>query len=159
MFCRWSFEQKFRLLFSICILFGIILFKVLYYIVVATSTKTDIEVDIDEIATDLNGKADVDLSNVPTSKGILTESYVNGTSWYRVYSDGWCEQGGQASATSLITLLKPFINTNYKVMASILYTNYTNWSVGINKANTSSFYINMNTGSNGVDWIACGYIR
>lgn len=35
-----------------------------YYIVVATSTKTDIEVDIDEIATDLNGKADVDLSNI-----------------------------------------------------------------------------------------------
>ncbi len=37
--------------------------KVLYYIVVATSTKTDIQVDIDEIATDLNGKADVDLTN------------------------------------------------------------------------------------------------
>lgn len=35
-----------------------------YYIVIATSTKTDIEVDIDEIATDLNSKADVDLSNV-----------------------------------------------------------------------------------------------
>lgn len=35
-----------------------------YYIVVANSTKTDIEVDIDEIATDLNGKADVDLSNI-----------------------------------------------------------------------------------------------
>lgn len=41
--------------------------KVLYYIVVATSTKTDIEVDIDEIATDLNGKADVDLSNINAS--------------------------------------------------------------------------------------------
>lgn len=38
--------------------------KVLYYIVIATSTKTEIEVDIDEIATDLNGKADVDLTNV-----------------------------------------------------------------------------------------------
>ena len=37
--------------------------KVLYYIVIATSTKTDIQVDIDEIATDLNGKADTDLSN------------------------------------------------------------------------------------------------
>ena len=35
-----------------------------YYIVVATSSKTDIQVDIDEIATDLNGKADVDLTNV-----------------------------------------------------------------------------------------------
>ena len=32
--------------------------KVLYYIIVATSTKTDIEVDIDEIATDLNNKVD-----------------------------------------------------------------------------------------------------
>lgn len=41
--------------------------KVLYYIVIATSTKTDIEVDIDEIATDLNGKADTDLSNINTS--------------------------------------------------------------------------------------------
>lgn len=38
--------------------------KVLYYIVVATTTKTQIQVDIDEIATDLNGKADVDLTNV-----------------------------------------------------------------------------------------------
>ena len=31
--------------------------KVFYYIVVATTTKTDIEVDIDEVITDLNGKA------------------------------------------------------------------------------------------------------
>ena len=44
--------------------------KVLYYIVIATSTKTAIAVDIDEIATDLNGKADVDLSNL-TQLGIL----------------------------------------------------------------------------------------
>lgn len=41
--------------------------KVLYYIVVATATKTSIEVDIDDIATDLNGKADVDLTNVNDS--------------------------------------------------------------------------------------------
>lgn len=42
-----------------------------YYIVVATSTKTDIQVDIDEIATDLNGKADVDLSNTNNQAKIL----------------------------------------------------------------------------------------
>ena len=41
--------------------------KVLYYIVIANSTKTEIEVDIDEIATDLNGKADVDGSNMISS--------------------------------------------------------------------------------------------
>lgn len=38
-----------------------------YYIVIATATKTDVQVDIDEIATDLNGKADVDLTNVNAS--------------------------------------------------------------------------------------------
>lgn len=38
------------------------------YIVVATVKNTDVSVDIDEIATDLNGKAEVDLINV-TSEG------------------------------------------------------------------------------------------
>lgn len=45
--------------------------KVLYYICIATSTKTNIQVDIDEIATDLNGKADVDFSNVTDTANIL----------------------------------------------------------------------------------------
>ena len=42
--------------------------KVLYYIVISNSTKTEIEVDIDEVTTDLNGKADVDLSNISASQ-------------------------------------------------------------------------------------------
>ena len=45
---------------------------VYHYVVIATTTKTAIQVNIDEIATDLNGKADVDLTNVNnagTSKG------------------------------------------------------------------------------------------
>lgn len=38
--------------------------KCFVYIVIANSTKTGIQVDIDEIATDLNGKADTDLTNL-----------------------------------------------------------------------------------------------
>lgn len=41
--------------------------KVLYYIVVANTTKTDIEIDIDEVVTDLNGKADNDLGNLAST--------------------------------------------------------------------------------------------
>ena len=48
-----------------------------YYIVVATSTKTEIEVDIDKIATDLNGKANKDLSNITPTQGVKSEI----TSW------------------------------------------------------------------------------
>lgn len=52
--------------------------KVLYYVVIATIAKTDIQVDIDEIATDLNGKADTDLSNISsTGKNIIDGKWVS----------------------------------------------------------------------------------
>ena len=43
------------------------------YIVIANSTKTDIQVDIDEVVTDLNGKADTDLSNINASQSAKNE--------------------------------------------------------------------------------------
>lgn len=143
--------------------------KVLYYIVVATSTKTDIEVDIDEIATDLNGKADVDLSNVPTSKSILTESYVNGANWYRVYSDGWCEQGGYKNTTDAITFYKPYKDTNYTITmatnlgngntGSVAYTWVSSYVGGIINKTTDGFdtYGSLDS-SYPRSWVAYGYI-
>lgn len=54
-------------------------------------------------------------------------------SWYIVYNDGWCEQGGAVSVNgpsySTVTLLKKNINTNYAVLAT--------WN---GKANKSSIY-------------------
>ena len=92
--------------------------KVFYYIVVATSTKTEIEVDIDEVVTDLNGKADVDLSNVNDSGNIKMakasmpgNTYVeltlgaSGTS-YTAPSDGWyCVRINMTGAYSNMTLV------------------------------------------------------
>lgn len=56
--------------------------KVLYYIVIANSVKTNIEVDIDEVMTDLNGKADVDLSNVKASGTSLASGWSMPSSRY-----------------------------------------------------------------------------
>lgn len=68
---------------------------------------------------ELTDKADTDLSNVPTSKGILTESYVNGTSGYRVYADNYCVQWGRfLGKTGTINLLKSYADTNYCVAYS-----------------------------------------
>lgn len=71
-----------------------------YYIVVATSTKTDIEVDIDEIATDLNGKADVDLTNTVPAQSFINSSmgwtridFANGIS-LTINSDYTCPSDG-----------------------------------------------------------------
>ena len=75
--------------------------KVFYYIVIATSTKTDIQVDIDEIATDLNGKADTDLTNVTDTgyikmagAGMPSGKYIDLTlgarnSTYTAPANGW----------------------------------------------------------------------
>ena len=45
----------------------------------------------------------------------IIETYVNGTSWYRIWSDGWCEQGGYEPAANAvkktITFLKPYKTT------------------------------------------------
>ena len=49
--------------------------KAFVYIVIATSVKTDIQVDIDEIATDLNGKAGTDLANVNSSGTTLAAGW------------------------------------------------------------------------------------
>ena len=60
----------------------------------------------------------------------VVESYQNGTSWYRVYSDGWCEQGGSVyiigpDGGGTVAFLKPYKDTNYQIMitnASYLVT-------------------------------------
>lgn len=132
--------------------------RVFYYIVVATDTKTSIQVDIDNIATDLNSKADIDLGNVPTSKGILKETYINGTSWYRVYSDGWCEQGGNMQTTATVTFLKPFSNANYSVIATLTNGSVSNYEpIIVTDKTTSDCKIN-NAYSRRCDWRAYGYI-
>lgn len=146
-----------------------------WYIVVATSVKTQIEVDIDEIATDLNGKADVDLSNtIPAisfatamnTAGIRTvvETYVNGTSWYRVYSDGWCEQGGyvgSGSAPTTVTLLKTMTDTNYFVQITCYGYNSDAqyWASHVRDKTTTSFKKNQyNNFFTPFDWEVKGYI-
>lgn len=61
----------------------------------------------------------------------IIETYHNGTSWYRVWSDGFCEQGGQftpetsGDTTSSVTFLKEFKDTNYQLLGS-----FHNSSVG-----------------------------
>ena len=87
-----------------------------------------------------------------SDKGILP-------SWYRIYSDGWCEQGGYAtdwgtSAVSVITFLKEFKNTQYFVI--INQTSGTLAALVTNRT-TTSFSKSGNQGSD--CWMACGYIK
>lgn len=128
------------------------------YIAVANTTKEDVEIDIDEITVELNHKVDKrDLSEVQC----VIETYHSGSSWYRIWSDGWCEQGGIANGTggaSTVPLLVTF---------PLYYTlHVTPHKGGSGNVPFNRFGYNLTQYSFTFDeaegypihWYACGYI-
>jgi hypothetical protein len=99
-------------------------------------------------------------------------TYNSGTAWYRIWSDGWIEQGGEVTGSSsevTVTLLKPFKNTNYFVNKQLGFTGKYELS-DLNTSRfqvwgltASSFKVVFSTTSSTTDgtrcarWFACGY--
>lgn len=110
-----------------------------------------------------------DLSNRPIT---ITEAYANGTSWYRVYSDGWCEQGGMIAITNpgqeelySVTFLKEYANTNYTLTnCGLQRYNASNPATFSFSKSVSGFSGDFNVGKDssavgqGIYWQTCGYI-
>ena len=105
-------------------------------------------------------------------KAYITESYVNGTSWYRVWSDGFKEQGGRVSFgaytnnTSVnVTLLKPFSNANYTATLQMRDggSYWANVATNIGQSATTltiqtyADTANINIAAHKLNWYACGY--
>lgn len=93
---------------------------------------------------------------------VVTQKYVSGTSWYRIWSDGWIEQGGKGTGVATISLLKAFSNTNYTIQITRLAQS-ENVPFARSIAN-GSFIVgwkiaNQVIDANGVafSWYACGY--
>ena len=104
----------------------------------------------------------VDYSEFSTAPHII-ESYKNGSSWYRIYSDGWCEQGGNCSASGnvTVTLLKEYSNTDYQVIFSYLGANSTTGNTrdnSIGSQSVGSFTTSDPNRQGTIRWRACGYI-
>lgn len=121
--------------------------KVFYYIVVANTVKTEIQVDIDEIATDLNGKAGVDLvncTNVGTGKmvhnAMPSKTFTNlnigasGTS-YTAPADGYFTV--VSSACTLLSIENWFGNCFWTVTGS---SGYQRGSVPVKKGDAVVVY-------------------
>lgn len=96
---------------------------------------------------------------------VVLEKYVNGTSWYRVWSDGWIEQGGRVSISqdtqTTVTLLKTFSNTNYTVLISACRSGTQtggdgNFTVEYVSASQFKWSNGDDFGGTGI-WYACGY--
>lgn len=102
----------------------------------------------------------------------LIKAYNSGQEWYRIYSDGWCEQGATFNNSSYdtdisIPLLINFVDTNYSikpgagVTGSVVDSGHVvNYIFGTQT--TGGFQavvvdVNGNTQNNKITWEACGY--
>ena len=108
--------------------------------------------DVAKITDALNKKVGID--NLVKTE-VIVETYINGNSWYRVWSDNWCEQGGKidvSTSTTTISLLKEFKDNNY----TIFMCPSTGYAF-ITSRSTASFVADVSANAT-VDWIAQGYI-
>lgn len=94
---------------------------------------------------------------IKTADDYVVENYDDGTNWYRVYKSGWIEQGGKSSDVT-VNLLKPFANTGYTLLKSVIYNNTGSVlynALGATASKTETYF--KWTGTAGVNyWYACG---
>lgn len=100
----------------------------------------------------------------------IVETYVSEHSWYRVWSDGFVEQGGIVLNMGVnsyrdITLLKPYKDTNYSVIGSFRWGTTGSWGNTMGVYPVSNSVIRIVQGWYGdpiavhVQWRTCGYIN
>lgn len=100
----------------------------------------------------------------------IIETYQNEHSWYRVWSDGFVEQGGivqsmGVKSTRTITLLKPYKDTNYSVVASFRSGTTGSWGNTMGAYPLNNTQIRVVQGWYGdtitvhIQWRACGYLE
>ena len=101
------------------------------------------------------------------TNAVVVDSYINGTTWYRKWSDGWIEQGGITSAggqyggKAYITFSPIFSNTNYCFQSSPMGAlTGGGFYIGTTDRSNTSITVTWD-GSTGdpssICWFACGY--
>ena len=115
--------------------------------------------------TSVNGKTGAVTIDVSSSiKSYVTETWIDGTSGYRLFSDGFIEQWGRTEpltdSTTTITFYKEFKNTNYVLISTAVNSG---WRVNTYSSSHTERTAIIGAGAiNGdgtgnISWYACGY--
>ena len=142
--------------------------KLLYYRV-GNTIINEANIDVGNILSELQLKMDVTHSN--DTKPYIIETYKNENSWYNLWSNKFCEQGGILDkGVSNITYLKRFADTKYVLVTQAIYSDSSNTGsltfgyfsgiVGVStKTETGFSRIGTSDGLNTTRfWVAKGYI-
>lgn len=129
--------------------------------VVAYGIATNVgSVDIQNVMSAVNA-VQAQVGDIPKPKAYVTETWHSGTSWYRKWSDGWIEQGGEMvkSSTGEVTLHTPYKSTNYCVQGTpTVQSNLSNPRIFVENRTTTSFVLSMSSyATRSCAWYAYGY--
>lgn len=137
--------------------------------VVAYGVATNVgSVDIQNVMSAVNAvqanltQIESDIAQIPQPRTYVTKTWSSETEWYRVWSDGFIEQGGHGTG-SICTFSKPFSNINYtfNVNPSSEYSSHPDWLAAYEKrpsrATTWTEITWYAGGNQGWDWRASGY--
>ena len=139
--------------------------EIRFFVVVATGSIKQSEMDWSQWASSLQSKLNADHSN--DTKPYITETYVNGTSGYVVYSNGLCEQWGISTIDSTYTtinLTKTYRDADYMVL--LTFNDQTNVFIGgyplCSRSKKASFFViadyNKVSTATYKGWYTKGYI-
>jgi hypothetical protein len=137
--------------------------------VVAYGIATNVgSVDIQNVMSAVNAvqanltQIESDIAQIPQPRTYVTKTWSRETEWYRVWSDGFIEQGGHGTG-GVCTFSKPFSNKNYtfNVQPSNEYTSHPDWIAAYEKrpsrTKTGTEISHYANGDLGWDWRASGY--
>lgn len=103
-----------------------------------------------------------DIAQIPQPRTYVTKTWSSETEWYRVWSDGFIEQGGHGTGGTC-TFSKPFSNKNYtfNVNPSSGYSDHPDWIAAYeyrpSRTTTGTGISWYESGDQGWDWRASGY--
>ena len=114
-----------------------------------------------ELFDDIENPATNELYAVETPT--VVETYDDGAgNWYRIWSDGWIEQGGTFGAAfssyteKTITLLKPFSDKYYHISAIGSHTSALGDCPTVKTKTTTQFSVIVYNSQGFASWQACG---
>lgn len=128
--------------------------------VVAYGIATNVgSVDIQNVMSAVNAVQE-NVSAIPKPNAYVTKTWHSGTSWYRVWSDGFIEQGGSYTSSDssafTITLNKPMTTTYYHCDVTGGYNDSTERGLGFVYAKTTSNFKAVGVEPEG-SWEVRGY--
>lgn len=137
--------------------------------VVAYGIATNVgSVDIQNVMSAVNDvqasltQIKLDIAQIPQPRTYVTKTWSSGTEWYRVWSDGFIEQGGHGTG-STCTFSKPFSNKDYtfNIQPSNGYSIHPDWLAAYEnrpgRTTTRTEITCHESGDQGWVWRASGY--